>query len=140
MIVSRGLGLGSKGSLALAGLGLSLAVIVLPPVDPALPPSGGWAPYTPAVQVVESRRAHVRLSVVSMQALLAKIEAKGSAQLVLLSETSGSIAGSFSVSGAAKATALGVQAGSKLGKYVVSGKQDLSDEEIAAIIATMLGL
>lgn len=140
MIVTRGLGLGGWGSLILAGAGMTLGIVVLPPAPLPEVPYTNWAPYKPSVKVVEQRSVTLRLSTPSMQALLGQIEAKGSAELVLLSQRAEAAPGRFDVAGAAHAAFLGVQSGSKLGKYVVSGQQNLSDEEIAAIIATMLGL
>ena len=135
-LVTRGLGLG--GILVTAGLALNLGVIVVPPT-PAPPPLESWNTLSKQHKVVKTNiAATISVPAVKGRGLLADIDARGAAKVKLYVPEQDSEVGSFRPSGAAKATIIGVSSETELGKILASGEHDMSDEDILAMILSLL--
>lgn len=133
MIVTRGLGFG--GTLVTFGLAISLGVIVLPP-EPRPPElvSYNQGPQRRFNQVV----ATIRIPAVVGEGLLAAIEAKGAASIGLyVPDAEHSVSGFVAV-GAARASIIGIKAETSLGQILAQGQHDLEDEDILAMLLSML--
>lgn len=150
MIVTRGLG--GRGSLVALGLGITLALVIVepPPASPQYPSSGSsgssgghyanHGKIYKAATKLPSVAAKFTLPSVAAKELVWAVEAKGSAKVMLLTDTGVSEVGTYKVSGAANFKFVGVAANSELGTMLASGKHDLSDEEILSTILALLNL
>ena len=139
MIVSRGLGQGLAGALVAAGLCLSIPVVIIPPVAPEGSTTiFGYSGQTGKVVPIQRTSARISLPSVQIESLFRHIETSGKASVALLEHTSEMLVGEARVSGRAKANMVAVSAESELGQMLATGKVDLSDEELLAIILALI--
>jgi hypothetical protein len=135
-IALQGVGYGVL-SLALQGYALSI-VLVDPPV---LPRQAAYTPVYREQRVYEDLPyvvARVSLSSIKLGSLLSKVEARGGANLVLISGITSATVPKYLASGAANAAMLGVSTTSELGKILAKGKHDLTEAQILGLIMSLL--
>lgn len=143
MIVTRGLGRGTIGALVAGGLCVSLGIIVVPPAefDKVTWLSGFAHDKGKLVELVQTRqKASVQLSAVKAKSLIYSVTAKGGGKATLLDLHTGSLLHSVEAAGSSRSLALLVNEQSQLGQLFAKGVQDLSDEEIALLILSVLDL
>lgn len=139
MIVSRGLGLGGVGTLVAAGVGLTLYLAVVPPELTQTYLSQNTYIASDSGRIVSQQiKAAITLPHLEIEGLLGKIEARGSAHVALYGFEGMSQLGSYKASGASKAKLIAVSSQSDLGQILAKGAHDLSDEEIASMILSLL--
>ena len=136
MIVTRGLGYG--GILVTAGLALTLGIIVVPPDVVRPPESWNYTEGPKRKYVIADVAVTVSIPVVRGRGLLADIEARGSAYVGLYMPSNSHGMGTFQPSGAATASIIGVRADTQLGQILASGQHDMEDEDILAMLLTLL--
>ena len=141
MIVSRGLGLGGVGSLVAAGVGISLYLAVVPPEQTQTYFNQSTNTYTASGtgRIIRPQiRTSITLPALEIEGLLGQIEARGSAHVALYGFETVSQLGSYRPTGASKAKLIAVSSQSDLGQILAKGAHDISDEEIASMILSLL--
>lgn len=133
MIVSRGLGLGGFGSLVAIGLGLSLPIVILPETPPT-DPIVSWVTHRATVKGKVTKAGRLVLPAIEARELLAKIEARGSANVKLYTEVAEGEYATMAVSGGANFGFIGVAGGSEAGKVLAKGIDNLTNEQIVALL------
>jgi hypothetical protein len=131
-LVARGLGLGSVGALVAAGLGLNLVVVV-----PEFPAQDLRA-YGDYQKVQKYKKAEIKLSAELYGRLEGELAAAGGAIARLVSPDAVQWSVSdVQASGSAQAVLL-LSPKTSLGNLVAQGKQDISEEELLALLAAIL--
>jgi len=145
-IVTRGLGLGSFGSIVAAGAAIAVTIVVLPPeLPPADYPSyNPQRPYArPGTVLVKPVGSPVTITVPKAygDSLIPAIQAKASAYVTLLTQQGDSYSPQIPATGGATAKIIvGVRADSSVGQLIAKGEHDVSDEELLSMVMALLDL
>lgn len=133
-LVSRGLGLGAGALLVTAGLGLALTVVV--PSQP-MGDMGAGGPVH-GYKVNQHKRVEVKLTAELRKALIGHVTARAGSKVALVSQENLYEVGHVGAYVGSKSKVLLVHPATKVGSIVAQGYEDVSEEEVIALLIGLL--